>query len=121
MMKRSSCASVLAVFLLLAAGFGGDKHKEPYALLFGTVVDANGRSVSGVVVKIRRASEKKAKWELYSNSTGEFAQRLPAGKMDYVVWVDLKHKADAEKTAVTVHFQNDERQDILLHLSQETK
>jgi hypothetical protein len=32
----------------------------------------------------------KARWELYSNHTGEFAQRVPAGKADYVVWADLK-------------------------------
>ena len=39
---------------------------------------------------IRRADQKKAKWELNSDHSGEFAQRLPAGKADYVVWADMK-------------------------------
>jgi len=42
-------------------------------------------------VKIRRADQKKAHWELYSNHTGEFAQRLPPDKVYYVVWADLKY------------------------------
>jgi len=76
-------------------------------------------------VKIRRAdqkNEKKARWETFSNHTGEFAQRLPVGKADYIVWADPKGyklpsgkqlKAGAE---VTVHIDNDERADIGLHL-----
>jgi len=64
-----------------------DKH---YALIFGTVYDPDGHPLYGVKVKIRRSSEKKAKWELYSDHQGEFAQRVPAGKSDYIVWADLK-------------------------------
>ncbi len=44
----------------------------------------------GVKVKIRRADQKKAHWELYSDHNGEFAQRVPAGQADYLVWADLK-------------------------------
>lgn len=84
--------------------------------------DPAGRTVYGVNVKIRRANEKKTRWELYSNHSGEFAQRLPAGKADYVVSADLKDyklpngkhlKAGPE---VTVHIDDDERADIGLHL-----
>lgn len=119
-----------ATLLVLLAGCfapgtvsAAERPKEkPYALIFGTVFDPDGRTVYGVKVKIRRADQKKAKWELYSNHTGEFAQRVPAGKADYVVWADLKdYKLPSGKhlkagTDVTVHIEKDERSDIGLHL-----
>lgn len=106
---------------------GGEKPKPerpPYALIFGTVWDPDGRPVYGVTVKIRRADEKKSRWETFSNHTGEFAQRVPMAKADYVIWADLKAtklpsgkilKAGAE---VPVHIEGalNERVDIGLHL-----
>ena len=74
-------------------------------------------------VRIRRADDKKPKWELFSNHTGEFAQRVPAGKADYVVYADLKDFKSSPKkklqagTPVTVHIDNDKRVDIGLHLT----
>ena len=103
-----------------------DKNKDkekPYALLAGTVWGPDDRPVYGVKVRIRRAGQKKAKWEQYSDRRGEFFQRLPAGQADYVVWADVKgFKSPAYNslhagTEVTVHIQNDERQDIGLHLT----
>jgi hypothetical protein len=93
-------------------------------LIFGTVWDPSGRPVYGVRVKIRRASEKKARWELYSNHLGEFEQLLPAGK--YVLWADIRPKK-AQKhdqsnpwapPQVTVQVENDVRVDIGLHLKE---
>jgi hypothetical protein len=128
-MLRRLPATGFAALLLLAAllvpcsAAAGDHPKQkPYALIFGTVFDPDGRVVYGVKVKIRRADQKKAHWEIYSNHSGEFAQRLPAGKADYVVWADLKDfKLSSGKhlksgTEVTVHIENDERSDIGLHL-----
>lgn len=96
------------------------KELKPFALIFGTVWDKNDRPVYGVPVKIRLASEKKekAKWELVSNHTGEFAQRVPAGKADYIVWADIKTAKGTPKPQRTVHVENDERVDISLHLNQ---
>ena len=100
----------------------GEDPRKPYALIFGTVWGPNNRPVYGVRVKIRRADQKKSKWELYSNHQGEFAQRLPAGKADYIVWADLKGfksmsgKELSPGEQVTVHIEGDERQDIGLHL-----
>ena len=60
--------------------------------------------------------------ELYSNHTGEFAQRLPVGKADYIVWADVKgYKLPSGRqlkpgSEVTVHIDDDERSDIGLHL-----
>ena len=99
----------------------GKKKIAPYALIFGTVWDAQSRPAYGVPVKIRLADKKKAKWELVSDRRGEFAQRVPAGTADYVVWADLKApkgKKDLQVVETKVHIQNDERIDIALHLTE---
>jgi hypothetical protein len=97
------------------------KAPPPYALIFGTVWDAQGRPAYGVPIKIRRADEKKPKWQLMSDHRGEFAQRLPAGKADYVVWADVNSKKgqkDGKPVESKVHIENDERVDIGLHLTE---
>ncbi len=100
------------------------KPKDPYALIIGTVWGPDQRPVYGVPVKIRRAQDKKSRWELTSDHAGEFAQRVPAGKADYVVWADLKNVKTGDGQAVhlaqevTVHVEYDERVDIGLHLTQ---
>ena len=91
---------------------------KPYALIFGTVYGPDQHPVAGVVVKIRRASNKKPTWEGRSDSRGEFAQRLPAGAADYVVWAQLNGRQASQKKEVTVHMENDERRDISIHLAQ---
>jgi hypothetical protein len=102
-----------------------DKDKDkPYALIFGTVWGPDDRPVYGVTVKIRRATDKprKVRWELYSDHHGEFAQRVPAGETDYILWADLKGVKSADGKPlhlvqeVTVHVYNDEREDTGLHL-----
>jgi len=99
--------------------------RKPYALIFGTVWGPDSRPVYGVPVKIRLAEKKKAKWELMSNHQGEFAQRVPAGQADYIVWVDTKDLKKIKSSSgkelqsaeeVTVHITGDERQDIGVHL-----
>ena len=119
---------MMAILLTLFAPLpvsGSDQKKvtdKHYALIFGTVYDPDGHPLYGVKVKIRRSTEKKAKWELYSDHQGEFAQRVPAGKSDYIVWADLKdYKPPSGKrlrqgTEVTVHIDQEERSDIGLHL-----
>jgi len=100
------------------------KPGEPYALIFGTVWGPDDHPLYGVKVKIRRADQKKAHWELYSDHNGEFAQRLPAGPGDYLVWTDLKGyklfrgKELHQDSEVKIHVDNDEREDVGLHLRQ---
>jgi len=122
----------LVLFCLLAANAGPmesvlaagpeEKKEEPYALIYGTVYGPDNRTVYGVKVRIRRADQKKPHWELYSDHSGEFAQRVPAGQADYIVWADLKGFKSLDKKElhpgpeVAVHIQNDERSDISLHL-----
>ena len=128
--SRLACRFVLIGLLLFVgtaiavrpAPAAEKKSEKPYALIFGTVWSPDNHPLYGVTVKIRRADDKKARWELYSDHNGEFAQRVPAGKADYVVWADLKgYKYNNNKqlqvgTEVTVHIENDERADIGLHL-----
>ncbi len=117
-------ALVLACLLTTSAPIAAEDPHKPYALIFGTVWSPDGRPVYGVKVLVRRADQKKPKWELYSNHTGEFAQRVPAGKAEYIVWADAKSvKAISNNklhpgTEVTVQVAGDERVDIGLHLKQ---
>jgi hypothetical protein len=99
------------------------KPKDDYALIFGTVWGPDQHPVYGIRVKIRRASGKKAHWEVYSDHSGEFAQRVPAGEADYVITADLKGVKTKDGQSVhlqqdvTVHVEYDERVDMSLHLT----
>ena len=129
MFRRLLAIVAFALFVasLLASAHAQSQLNErekpkPYALIFGTVWDPDGHPLYGVKVKIRRADETKARWELYSNHTGEFAQRVPAGKADYIVWADMKgYKLPSGRklkpgSEVPAHIDYDERCDIGLHL-----
>jgi hypothetical protein len=118
--SRRRQLTVLSLALLAAVpwALASEKRAEkPYALIFGTVYAPDNRPAYGVRVKIRRADQNKARWELYSDHQGEFAQRVPAGTADYVVWAEPQGK-HAAKTEVKVHVESDERVDIGLHLTE---
>jgi hypothetical protein len=122
---RRRAAALVAIASMLAASClataADDKKKrelEPYALLFGTLYGPDQRPAYGVKIKIRRADQKKAKWELYSNHQGEFAQRVPAGKADYIITADIKGNPKPE---LTVHVDNDERKDFVLRMKSSDK
>jgi hypothetical protein len=129
---RTMCA--VAAFLWAMAPFGAHARdgqgEKPYALIFGTIWGPDNRPVYGVKIRIRRASEKKARWQLISDHNGEFAQRVPAGRADYVVSADVKRpqskpnrdsnlQVAEDHSQVIVHVQNDERNDVGLHLMQQ--
>ncbi len=117
---------VTAVAIALASPVAalGSERPKPYALIFGTVWDPDGHPLYGVKVKIRLATDKpkKVRWELYSNHTGEFAQRVPVGKADYILSADVKdYKLPSGRKLkpgpeVAAHIDNDERCDVGLHL-----
>lgn len=122
--SRLLVSTCLLVFLISSALLEGRERPKSsdYALIFGTVWGPDELALPGVRVKIRRAEDKKARWELYSNRRGEFEQRVPAGRQDYVVWADSKgYKLPNGKhlqpsPEVTVHVENNERADTGLHL-----
>ena len=94
------------------------KAKYDYALIYGTVWDKNNHPIYGVPIKIRRADQKKAKWALTSDHQGEFAQRVPVGRADYIVWADVKVSKGQQKPETKAHIESNERVDISLHLTE---
>jgi hypothetical protein len=78
---------------------GSSKNKAGF-LIIGTVFDEKALSFPGVQVRIRRADEKKFRWETYTNSRGEFAVRVPAG-FEYEILVRAKHYQDQAKRVTT--------------------
>lgn len=122
---------LLVLLLLPSLSFRGNllaaqrprSDEKPYALISGTVWGPDDRPVYGIPVKIRRAKDKKPKWEVYSDHHGEFAQRVPAGESDYILTADLKNVKSADGQPlhlvqdVTVHVYNDEREETGLHLT----
>ncbi len=123
------CIGILVV--VFAPWFGSHQNLlaaqksrgKPYAVIAGTVWGPDDRPVYGVTVRIRRAKDKKPKWEVYSDHHGEFAQRVPAGESDYILSADLKRFKTADGRPlhlvqeVTVHIYNEEREDTGIHLA----
>jgi hypothetical protein len=75
------------------------KQKYSHAndfLIRGSVFTDKALSFPGVKLRIRRAGEKKFRWEDYTNSRGEFAIRVPQGSA-YEMVVHAKGFADQTK------------------------
>jgi hypothetical protein len=69
-----------AILALSASNASSEQQGKPprdYALIFGTVWTPDMHAASGVPILIRRADEKKPRWHLVSDRSGEFAQRVP--------------------------------------------
>jgi hypothetical protein len=96
---------------------GESSAKIDYALIYGTVWGADDHPKAGVPVSIRRAGDRKPKWELVSDRRGEFAQRVPIGERDYIVQADIKTPKGQPKPEITVHIDGNERKDVAIHLS----
>jgi len=66
-----------------AAGSSSSKHsRSNHAsdfLIIGTVFTDQAFAFPGVHLRVRRSTEKKFRWEAYTNSRGEFAIRVPQG------------------------------------------
>jgi hypothetical protein len=108
--------------MLLAATYAlpAAQDKKPiadYALIYGTVWGPGNTPVAGVPITIRRSSDKKAKWELVSDRRGEFAQRVPPGKEEYVIQANIKTSKGQPKPEIKVQIDSNERQDVGLHLT----
>lgn len=121
--------ALLLLCMLLAGTLGGTsfnlcaKEKNPkkeketkpaeYALIKGSVFREDGFSVRGASVSCRRASDNKPRWETVSGDGGEFAFRVPAGKMQYIITAETSGFQPVSKT---VDITKDERQDISIVL-----
>jgi hypothetical protein len=112
-------ARIAATFICFAPGFSGAQEppppppaaqpaapenapKQKYShandfLIIGTVFDPKGYAFPGVELKIRRSTEKKYRWDSYTNSRGDFAVRVPQGS-DYEMLIHVKGFADQTRT-----------------------
>ena len=115
-LRRSTAAAALLLFFLGNSASAQDK--KDYALIYGTVWSADNHALPGVPIKIQRVGNKKAKWALLSDRRGEFAQRVPTGDNEYVVFADIKISKGGTKPQTKVHIYRNERADISLHLSE---
>ncbi|MGO9641620.1 MAG: carboxypeptidase regulatory-like domain-containing protein [Candidatus Acidiferrales bacterium] len=84
-MRSVSTTLALSAFLvataLSAATASRDqqnKHAHDF-LIYVTVFTDQGFSLPGANVRVRRASEKKWRWDSISDARGEFAIRVPEG------------------------------------------
>ena len=124
----SATIFLLIIFVSIhpVSAVNAQEHQvAPYALIYGTVWGPDNQPMYGIRVKIRRAGEKKARWEAVSDHSGEFAQRVPAGEADYIITPDVKGSDIPKKLKqlkpgpeAKVHIINDEREDIGVHLIQ---
>jgi hypothetical protein len=69
----------------------------PPFLITGTVFNEKGFAFAGVEVKIRRKGEKKFHYDLYTDSRGEFAVRVPDGIEYEVVVRQKKYKEQSQE------------------------
>jgi hypothetical protein len=122
--SRSLILACASVFLLINPLLHGRDRPKPkdYALIFGTVWGPDDRPLYGVKVTIRRVSDKRARWEVYSNSRGEFEQHVPVGKQVYIIRADTRGYKSPGGThlqpgpQVMVRIEKNERADTGLHL-----
>ena len=71
-------------------------HADDF-LIRGTVFTDKGFSFPGAQLRIRRSTERKFRWETYTNSRGDFAIRVPRGS-DYQIVVRSEHFNEQTRT-----------------------
>jgi len=76
-------------------------------LIRGTVFTDKALAFPGVQLRIRRAGEKKFRWESYTNSRGEFAVRVPPGS-NYEMVIHAKGFAEQTRTVDPKAGENEE-------------
>src|SRR6266581_1683818 len=76
-------------------------------LIRGTVFTDKALSFPGVELRVRRTSEKKFRWESYTNSRGEFALRVPQGS-DYELVVRAKGFGEQKRVVEAKTGENEE-------------
>jgi len=85
----------------------------PGFLIIGTVFNENALAFPGIEVRIRRKTEKKYRWQTYTNSRGEFAVRVPEGP-EYEVLVKAKKYQDIVVTLNSTGGDNQQRVSVKL-------
>lgn len=87
---------------------GGTKYSHANDfLIHGTVFNDKAISFPNVELRIRRAGEKKYRWQSYTNSRGEFAMRVPMGAQ-YEMVANTKGFKEQVKAIDAKNGMNDE-------------
>jgi hypothetical protein len=94
------------------------RPQDNFAIIFCTVWDSHNRPVYGVPVRVRRADEKKWRWQAKSDHRGEFGVHVPVGDHEYILQADIKTPKGKPKPETRVHISGDERIDTSLHLAE---
>ena len=87
-------------------------HQEDF-LVFGTVFTQQGLVLPGAEVRVRRAGERKTRWEARSDRRGEFAVRVPRGA-EYGLSV---RAAGYQEQTQKIDAKTGNRADLVLRLS----
>jgi hypothetical protein len=90
-------------------------HRNDY-LIRGTVFTEKALSFPGAQLRIRKAGEKKFRWESYTNSRGEFAVRVPQGS-DYEMVVRARGYAEQMRTVDAKSGANEENMVFRMQLA----
>jgi len=93
-----------------------EKESEPFALLVGSCFHGEGFSLPGARIRVEIQPEEGKhsqvkKWQTISDTRGEFALRLPAGRHSFLIKASREGFTPLEKT---VSFVQDERQNVIL-------
>jgi len=124
MKKRFSNFALLAALLLPAAFAEENRKPEPYGIVAGTVFREPGFALPGAQLALipqleaGQTAGKIKNARAISDARGEFAFRVPAAPMRYLVKVEAKGFSADEK-AVTMH--GEERTEVTFQLRPESK
>jgi hypothetical protein len=117
MIRMRTLPAILAIGLGLTGAlphqsFARQKSHSPPFIVFATVFNEHGFAFPGAEARLRRAGEKKDRWEARSDRRGEFALRVPPGA-EYELSVSAKgYKIITQK----VDAREANRADLTLHL-----
>ena len=133
-LNTAACLAVLALAALAEPVAADQKDKQkaekPYALIFGTAYGPDDRPLYGVKITIRPQAKKHPSWELMSDHRGEFAQRVPPGPRDYLIYGEGEYapagpdgkpeiaKRKKLRGEAKIHVESQERLDISVHLTE---
>jgi carboxypeptidase family protein len=86
-------------------------HENDF-VLFGTVFTEKGFALPGAEVRVRRAGERKPRWEARSDRRGEFAVRVPRGA-EYEMSISAKGYQEQTRK---IDARTGSREDLLFRL-----
>jgi len=88
------------------------KHANDY-LVHGTVFTPGGLSFPGAELRLRRTTEKKFRWDTYTNSRGDFAVRVKQGSQYEMI---VRAKGFQEQSRVIDATQGNSSDDLVFRM-----